>query len=335
MDFISSVTQAATQASIASERVRHVVRVFDRNRSASQNTVDTLTKLATGNLTSAADLLRGATSMLSVAGDLSPQIGTVMRSFSATGAAVSGIVKMIGGVNHPLIQSAAQSVMGALGDTKTRFTALVGEQTAGALQSFAQTTGLSSVLSGLFDSATSSTPHLLTLSTDDGDAFHFGLSTAAFDKLRRSTRFKIASQERLNREEAQQPVSQGGDTITLSGVVFSVARCRFPPVGNAARDRREAEAGATDGWHGRRARALVSAQRRRRAGGADVGRCTAQANLHPGVWPLWRRFCEPLTGDILDTLCYAHYGTLKGTVEAVYEANPGLARELQPFRSAC
>lgn len=38
-------------------------------------------------------------------------------------------------------------------------------------------------------------------------------------------------------------------------------------------------------------------------------------------------------GDILDTLCYAHYGALKGTVEAVYEANPGLARELQPFRS--
>ncbi|TKC83825.1 phage tail protein [Trinickia terrae] len=220
MNFISSVTQAATQASIASERVRHVVRVFDRNRSASQNTVETLTKLATGNLTSAADLLRGATSLLSVAGDLSPQIGTVMRSFSATGAAVSSVLKMIGGVNHPLIQSAAQTVMGALGEAKTQFTALVGEQTGGALQSFAQTTGLSSVFSGLFDSARSSTPHLLTLSTDDGDAFHFGLSTAAYDKLRRSTRFKIASQERLNREEAQQPVSQGGDSITVSGVVF-------------------------------------------------------------------------------------------------------------------
>ncbi|AIO41949.1 phage Tail Protein X family protein [Burkholderia cenocepacia] len=38
-------------------------------------------------------------------------------------------------------------------------------------------------------------------------------------------------------------------------------------------------------------------------------------------------------GDILDTLCYANYGTLKGTVEAVYEANPGLAREPQPFRA--
>ncbi|MCZ2898093.1 tail protein X, partial [Burkholderia thailandensis] len=38
-------------------------------------------------------------------------------------------------------------------------------------------------------------------------------------------------------------------------------------------------------------------------------------------------------GDVLDTLCYAAYGTLSGIVEAVYEANPGLAREPQPFRS--
>ncbi|KVC56429.1 tail protein X [Burkholderia stagnalis] len=38
-------------------------------------------------------------------------------------------------------------------------------------------------------------------------------------------------------------------------------------------------------------------------------------------------------GDVLDTLCHKHYGTLSGAVEAVYEANPGLAREAQPFRS--
>ncbi|AVR10981.1 phage Tail Protein X [Burkholderia pseudomallei] len=38
-------------------------------------------------------------------------------------------------------------------------------------------------------------------------------------------------------------------------------------------------------------------------------------------------------GDVLDTLCHAAYGTLSGAVEAVYEANPGLAREPQPFRS--
>ncbi|MDT8921733.1 MULTISPECIES: tail protein X [Pseudomonas] len=38
-------------------------------------------------------------------------------------------------------------------------------------------------------------------------------------------------------------------------------------------------------------------------------------------------------GDLLDTLCHAHYGHLVGTVEAVLQANPGLAEEVQPFRA--
>lgn len=33
-------------------------------------------------------------------------------------------------------------------------------------------------------------------------------------------RYRVASQERLNRQEALQAVSEGGETITLSGVVF-------------------------------------------------------------------------------------------------------------------
>lgn len=36
-------------------------------------------------------------------------------------------------------------------------------------------------------------------------------------------------------------------------------------------------------------------------------------------------------GDVLDRLCYRHYGHLMGTVEAVLEANPGLAVRAQPF----
>ncbi|SDX24414.1 tail protein X [Nitrosomonas oligotropha] len=38
-------------------------------------------------------------------------------------------------------------------------------------------------------------------------------------------------------------------------------------------------------------------------------------------------------GDRLDTLCYRHYGSLNGTVEAVIHANPGLAKVVQPFAS--
>ncbi|MFV3366563.1 tail protein X [Pseudomonas sp. NY15435] len=38
-------------------------------------------------------------------------------------------------------------------------------------------------------------------------------------------------------------------------------------------------------------------------------------------------------GDVLDQLCYQHYGHLKGCVEAVLNANPGLADEPQPLRA--
>lgn len=38
-------------------------------------------------------------------------------------------------------------------------------------------------------------------------------------------------------------------------------------------------------------------------------------------------------GDVLDTLCHRYYGQLNGTVEAVLEANPGLADIPQPYAS--
>lgn len=41
--------------------------------------------------------------------------------------------------------------------------------------------------------------------------------------------------------------------------------------------------------------------------------------------------CRTSDGDVLDTLCQAYYGHLNGTVEAVMEANQGLAEQRQPF----
>lgn len=38
-------------------------------------------------------------------------------------------------------------------------------------------------------------------------------------------------------------------------------------------------------------------------------------------------------GDRLDTLCFAEYGHLNGSVEAVMDSNPGLAAEPQPYRA--
>ena len=36
---------------------------------------------------------------------------------------------------------------------------------------------------------------------------------------------------------------------------------------------------------------------------------------------------------MLDTICQNYYGHLNGTVEAVLDANQGLADEVQPFRA--
>ncbi|MDR6445603.1 phage protein U [Paraburkholderia terricola] len=223
MDFTRQITQAATQASIATERVRNMSRVYERNRAASANTVAVLQKLATGNLTSAAELLSGAGSALSVAGDLDPKVGTVVRSFNAVQSSVSSVLKIATASNHPLVKSAADSVNVALGDVRTKFNAWAGIRETPSPGSLATSTGAGALLSGLLGGATGATPHLMTLTSDAGDTFHFNLSTAAFDKLRRTTKYKVASQERLNRQEALQAVSQGGETITLSGVVFAAS----------------------------------------------------------------------------------------------------------------
>lgn len=43
--------------------------------------------------------------------------------------------------------------------------------------------------------------------------------------------------------------------------------------------------------------------------------------------------CRTSDGDVLDTICHNFYGHLNGCVEAVLDANQGLANESQPFRA--
>jgi phage tail protein X len=43
--------------------------------------------------------------------------------------------------------------------------------------------------------------------------------------------------------------------------------------------------------------------------------------------------CRTSDGDQLDTICHNFYGHLNGTVEAVLDANQGLAEEEQPYRA--
>ncbi len=43
--------------------------------------------------------------------------------------------------------------------------------------------------------------------------------------------------------------------------------------------------------------------------------------------------CRTSDGDLLDSICYHHYGHLNGSVEAVLSANQGLAEHGQPYRA--
>lgn len=43
--------------------------------------------------------------------------------------------------------------------------------------------------------------------------------------------------------------------------------------------------------------------------------------------------CRTSEGDVLDTLCQHFYGHLNGSVEAVLNANQGLADQAQPLRA--
>ncbi|MEI2830233.1 phage tail protein [Pseudomonas mosselii] len=65
-------------------------------------------------------------------------------------------------------------------------------------------------------------PHLLVLQPLKAGAapYYFNLDTAAFDQLRRQTRFRWAGQERLSRPSAQQAVSLGEESINIRGAIF-------------------------------------------------------------------------------------------------------------------
>lgn len=51
-------------------------------------------------------------------------------------------------------------------------------------------------------------------------AFRFGLETAAYQSLDRSTDYRWASQERIGRHPAMQFIGEGHTDITLPGVIY-------------------------------------------------------------------------------------------------------------------
>lgn len=54
--------------------------------------------------------------------------------------------------------------------------------------------------------------------------FAFGINTAAYDELRRSTEYKWPAQERFGQRDTLQYTGPGDDTITLTGTILTAYR---------------------------------------------------------------------------------------------------------------
>lgn len=52
------------------------------------------------------------------------------------------------------------------------------------------------------------------------DVYTFGVSTAAYNSMRRSTRWRWSSQARAGRSPAAQFIGKGDDSISLEGVIY-------------------------------------------------------------------------------------------------------------------
>lgn len=125
------------------------------------------------------------------------------------------------------VKAAAGKLQGAVATLGKSFTALTGIGGAAGGKAVDAAKAVSSLSSAAKPhaateaAAASGNPNLLLLSTANGASFRFSLGSAAFDQLRRQSNFHIAAQERLLRPEALQVVSQGGESLTLSGAIYA------------------------------------------------------------------------------------------------------------------
>lgn len=226
MTALQNISAAATAAGQAAERTRQVVRLVDAGAPAATS----MGGLAQASLQGAAQQLDRAAAVLTPVLLDPAGVTAAQRSLAAVQNAVASVTSTvnqiagspIGKLIAPGIQSATTALTGAAGK--------VGDQlrTATALK---ETPAIASAISSLArpslsvpSAVSGASPHLLILTSDSGASFYFGLSTAAFDGLKRSTKYNVASQERLQRPEALQSVSQGGESISIGGAVFTTTK---------------------------------------------------------------------------------------------------------------
>ncbi|WP_256077648.1 phage tail protein [Massilia sp. YIM B04103] len=219
-DFINRATGEIARAE---ERARHISDKVNARLDHGKEKVGKLTARVVGHIDDATKLVTAAQGALNrvlpLADGTAIQRGLNALSNGAAKLAASKIAE---------VKAAAGKLTAAVGGLSKSFKALTGIGAGGPGGAAADAAQAVSSLAKKTDdaapAAAAATPHLLILSAEDGTRYHFGLSGAAFDHLKRQANFNIAAQERLSRPEALQAVGQGSESLTLSGAIYAAFR---------------------------------------------------------------------------------------------------------------
>lgn len=171
-----------------------------------------------------ADVARAARTIGPIAANINRIAGIADKISSGAASLAGGDITSAMGAVGSTLSASVSSIKGTFGKVQQAFTARVNPPSL--MPANIELTSLSPVdlksgFTSALPSASSSTSHLLILTTSMGQSFYFNLSTAAFDTLKRQTSYNIASQDRLTRRPALQAVSKGSESITVSGAIFT------------------------------------------------------------------------------------------------------------------
>lgn len=246
------IDTATNRCGIACEQTRRMQGIVTRNANAWDNSmqrlvllVDSLSRIESAgviNMQAARQALTQANSLLG-SGALGVDVAKAARGLghisnslillTTLGKRITqGVTGISGGDPLSIINGVGSGINGAVTETtgifdivQRAFDAAFNPNMQNPLANVETTAlQLDDLLNGFgagLPGAGASHAHLLVLTTSSGEGFYFNLSTAGFDTLRRQTNYNVAAQERLTRTNALQAVSKGGETITLSGVIFT------------------------------------------------------------------------------------------------------------------
>lgn len=214
MDVKELVNRATSEIGRATERAHRVEQLVDGKIAQAGK----LAAMAVGHIEHATALVTSATATMNRVLPLLDG-AVVERGLAMLGAAAGKLVLS----KVAPVKEAAAKLAGAVGGLRSAFTALtgLGGAAAGAapVAQALSSLGLPGAAASLSSSAAA--PHMLVLSAGDGASYSFGLSGASFQSLKRQASFKVAAQERLGRPDALQAVGQGGESLSLDGVIFT------------------------------------------------------------------------------------------------------------------